>query len=153
MKDDLQWMTTFGGRRPSVEDDLWWKKTYGGRRPLVEDDLLWKTTFSGRRLLVEDDPCMLPSPLWGIFKTRSKYYHHIGATCWPTVGGGVWRGSAKSPSLTLLLKPFLPTFLFKVWIILIYWRKTTYYTVLRRMSKAATETNSGHQNYFSMHFK
>ena len=24
-------------------------------------------TFGGRRLLVEDDPCMLPSPLCGIF--------------------------------------------------------------------------------------
>ena len=39
----------------------------GGRRPLVEDNLKWKTTFVGRRLLVEDDPCMLPSPLCGIF--------------------------------------------------------------------------------------
>ena len=35
--------------------------------PLVEDDLQWKTTFGGRHLLVEDDPCMLPSPLCGIF--------------------------------------------------------------------------------------
>ena len=34
---------------------------------MVEDDLQWKTTYSGRRLLVEDIPCMLPSPLCGIF--------------------------------------------------------------------------------------
>ena len=36
---------------------------------MVEDDLQWKTTFGGRLLLLEDDPCMLPSPLCGIFKT------------------------------------------------------------------------------------
>ena len=36
----------------------------------MEDNLWWKTTFVGRRLLVEDDPCMLPSPLCGIFGTR-----------------------------------------------------------------------------------
>ena len=67
MEDDLYWKTTFGGRQPSVDDDFRWKTTFGGRRPLVEEDLRSKTTFGGRRLLVEDDPCMLPSPLCGIF--------------------------------------------------------------------------------------
>ena len=28
---DLQWRTTFSGRRPSVEDDLLWKMTFGGK--------------------------------------------------------------------------------------------------------------------------
>ena len=56
-----------GGRHPSVEDDLRWKTTFGRRRPMVEDNLRRKTTFGERRLLVEDDPCMLPSPLCGIF--------------------------------------------------------------------------------------
>ena len=36
MEDELQWKTTFGGRRPPVET------TFGGRQPLVEDDLQWK---------------------------------------------------------------------------------------------------------------
>ena len=70
VEDDLQRKTTFGGRRPLVEDDLWWKT------PLVEDGLQWKTTFGGRRPMVENDlqwktnfvdPCMLPTPLCGIF--------------------------------------------------------------------------------------
>ena len=38
----------------------------------MEDDLRWKTTFGGRRLLVEDNPCMLPSPLCGIFNITSQ---------------------------------------------------------------------------------
>ena len=78
VEDNLWWKTTSVGRRPLVEDDLWWKTTFSGRRlsveddlrwkvTMVEDDLRWKTTFGGRRLLVEDDPCMLPSPLCGIF--------------------------------------------------------------------------------------
>ena len=67
LEDDLWWKMTFGGRRPLVEDHFWWKTTFGGRQPLVEDDLWWKTAFGGKRLLVEDDPCMLPSPLCGIF--------------------------------------------------------------------------------------
>ena len=56
-----------------MEDDLWWKRTFVGWQPLVgrlpsvEDDLRWKTTFGERRVLVEDDPCILPSPLCGIF--------------------------------------------------------------------------------------
>ena len=62
-----------GGRRPLVEDDLWWKTTFGGRQLLVEDDLWWKTTFGGRQLLVEDNPCMLPSPLCGIFCITNRY--------------------------------------------------------------------------------
>ena len=66
MEDDLRWNKTFGGIKLLVEDDLRWKTTFGGRRPSVEDNFWWKTTFDGR-LLVEDDPCMLPSPLCGIF--------------------------------------------------------------------------------------
>ena len=38
-EDDLQWKTTFGGRRPSVEDNLWWKITFGERRTSEEDNL------------------------------------------------------------------------------------------------------------------
>ena len=67
--------TTFGRRRPSVEDDLRWKTTFGGRRPSVEDDLRWKTTFGGRRpsgRRPSVDPCMLPSPLCGIFSKGAK---------------------------------------------------------------------------------
>ena len=82
MEDGLWWKTTFGGRWPLVEDDLWWKMTFSGRRPSVEDDLWLKTTFDGGRPVVEDnlrwkttfngrwpllDPCMLPTPLCGIF--------------------------------------------------------------------------------------
>ena len=84
VEDDLWWRTTSVGRRPLVEDDLWRKTIFGGRRvsvedhlrwktPLVEDDLWWKTTFTGRQLLVEDDPCMLPSPLCGIFCITNRY--------------------------------------------------------------------------------
>ena len=36
----------------------------------MEDNLWWKATFGGRQLLVEDNPCMLPSPLCGIFSVR-----------------------------------------------------------------------------------
>ena len=67
LEDNLRWKTTYGGRQPSAEDDLRQKTTFGGRQPLVEDNLWWKTTFGGRQLLEEDDPCMLPSPLCGIF--------------------------------------------------------------------------------------
>ena len=78
--------TTFGGRRPLVEDNFWWKMIYSGRLPAVEEKLQWKITLGGRRPLVEDnledyqrwkmnisgrrpslDPCMLPTPLRGIF--------------------------------------------------------------------------------------
>ena len=45
VEDNLQWKTTFSGRRPLVEDDLPKKTTFSGRQPLVEDDLRWKTTF------------------------------------------------------------------------------------------------------------
>ena len=55
LEDNLQWKTTFGGRRLSGEDNLWWKTTFIGRRPLVEDDLWWKTTFGGGQPLVEDN--------------------------------------------------------------------------------------------------
>ena len=55
VEDNLQWKTTFGGRRPSEEDDLRWKTTFGGRRPSGEDDLGWKTTFSGRQHSLEDN--------------------------------------------------------------------------------------------------
>ena len=71
MEDDHWWKMTFGGRQPLQEDDLWWKMKFGERRPLVEDDLRWKITFSDRQLLVEDDPCMLSSPLCGIFSECS----------------------------------------------------------------------------------
>ena len=58
-EDDLQWKTTFDGRRPSMEDDLWRKTTFERKQPLMEDDLeddiWWKTTFDGRRHLTEDD--------------------------------------------------------------------------------------------------
>ena len=43
---------------------------------MVEDDLWRKTTFGGRQLLVEDDPCMLPSPLCGIFFNLSLSNNH-----------------------------------------------------------------------------
>ena len=72
MEDDLQWKTTFSGRRPSVEDDLQLKTTFSGIWHLVEYNLRWKTTFGGRRLLVKDNPCMLPSPLCGIFWTKQS---------------------------------------------------------------------------------
>ena len=51
MEDDLRWKTTFNGRRPLMGDDLWWKTTFDGRRPLMEDNLWWKTTFDGRHLI------------------------------------------------------------------------------------------------------
>ena len=56
LEDNLRWKMTFIGRQPSV-----------GRRPLVEGNLCGKTTFSGRRPLL--DPCMLPTPLCGIFSS------------------------------------------------------------------------------------
>ena len=65
LKDNLQWKMTFGGRQPLVEDNLWWKTTFSGGWPLVENNLRWRTTFSGRQPSV--DPCMLLSPLGGIF--------------------------------------------------------------------------------------
>ena len=65
----------FRGRQSSVEDDLWWKTTFSGRRPPGEDVFRWKTTFGGRRLLVEEDPCMLPSPLCGIFDLQIVKEH------------------------------------------------------------------------------
>ena len=55
VEDELQLKMTFVGRGPSLEDNLQRKTTFGGRRPLVEDDLQWKTTFVGRWPLVEDD--------------------------------------------------------------------------------------------------
>ena len=48
-----------------MEDDLPWKTTFRGRGPSVEDNIRWKMTFSVRQPLV--DPCILPSPLCGIF--------------------------------------------------------------------------------------
>ena len=69
VEDTLQWKTPFVGRRPSLEDDLCWKTTFGGRQSSVEDDLRWKMTFGGRRSSV--DPCMLPTPLCGIFHFSS----------------------------------------------------------------------------------
>ena len=65
LEDDLWWKMNFSGRRPSVEDYLCWKTTFSGRYPLVEDNLWWKTALGGRQPSV--DPCMLPSPLCGIF--------------------------------------------------------------------------------------
>ena len=58
-----------------MEDDLSWKTTYGGSQPLEKDDQRWKTTFGG--------PCMLPTPLCGIFlteETQSSTYICVGAT-------------------------------------------------------------------------
>ena len=72
VEDDLWGKTTFGGRQPLLKDDLRWKTTFSERRPVVEDDLQWKTTFSGRRPLL--DPCMLPTPLCGIFWKYPKFY-------------------------------------------------------------------------------
>ena len=66
------------------------KTTFGGRRPSVEDDLRWRTTFGGRRLLVEDDPCMLPSPLCGIFS------YGLSSKC------VVWQTTNKSHNLIYL---------------------------------------------------
>ena len=57
--------TTFGGRQPLLEENLWWKTTIVERRPSVVDDLRWKMTLSGRQPSL--DPCMLPTPLSGIF--------------------------------------------------------------------------------------
>ena len=65
---------TFDGRRPSVEDDLLWKTTFVGRQPIVEDYLQWQTTFSGRRPSL--DPCMLPTPLCGIFLLYELIFVH-----------------------------------------------------------------------------
>ena len=70
MEDVLRWKTPFGGRRLLVEDDLG-KTTLDGRRQLVEDNLSWKMTLGGRRPSV--DPCMLPSPLCGIFLKPSWF--------------------------------------------------------------------------------
>ena len=85
MEGNSQWKTTIDGRQPLVEDNFWLKESkiwyvdcshkykmnkgvmVGGRRPSVEDNLRWKTTFGKSHLLVEDDPCMLPTPLCGIF--------------------------------------------------------------------------------------
>ena len=39
MEEDLQWKTTFDGRRPLSEDDLRRKTTFDERRPVTEDDL------------------------------------------------------------------------------------------------------------------
>ena len=50
-----------------VEDKLRRKTTFSVRQPSMEDNLWWKATFGGRQLSVEDNPCMLPSPLCGIF--------------------------------------------------------------------------------------
>ena len=87
VEDKLQWKTTFGGTQPSVEHDFWCKTTFGGRQPSVEDDLRWKTIFSGKRPSLEDglqlemtfaerqpsvDPCMLHSPLCGIFFYKNQ---------------------------------------------------------------------------------
>ena len=87
--DDLWWKTTFGGKWSTVEDNLWWNPTFSGRLPAVEEKLQWKITLGGRRPLVEDnledyqmkmnisgrrpslDPCMLPTPLRGIFRQRA----------------------------------------------------------------------------------
>jgi hypothetical protein len=66
MEDNLQWKTTFNGRRPPMEDDLkWkttsnrsglqWKTTSNGRQPPMEDDLQWKKTSNERRTTMEDD--------------------------------------------------------------------------------------------------
>ena len=71
VEDDLQWKTTIDGRWSSVDDKLWWKRTFGERRPSLEDDLQWKTTFSGRWPLL--DPCLLPTPLCGIFQISLKF--------------------------------------------------------------------------------
>ena len=71
VEDDLWWKTTFGGRHPSMEDHLWGKITFGGRQPSVEYDIRWKTIFSGRQPLV--DPCMLPTPLGGIFVITHRH--------------------------------------------------------------------------------
>ena len=62
---------TFDGRRPSVEDDLQWKMTFGGRRPVVEEDLQWKINFNRRQPVL--DPCMLPTPLFGIFSEYALF--------------------------------------------------------------------------------
>ena len=85
VEDDLRWKTTFSRIWPAVEDDLWWKTNFGGRHPSQEDNLQRKTTFGGRWLLVEDDlwwkmtfigrrpsvdPCMLPTPLCGMFSSK-----------------------------------------------------------------------------------
>ena len=53
-EEDLQWKTTFDGRRPSMEDDLQWKTTSDGRCPLMEDDLWQKTTFDKIQPLTKD---------------------------------------------------------------------------------------------------
>ena len=49
------WNTTFGGTQPSVDYNLWWKTTFGGRWP-------------------SDDPCMLLSPLCGIFSPKWRKF-------------------------------------------------------------------------------
>ena len=64
VEDNLWWKTTLGGRQIRVEEPLV-ETTLVERQPWVEDDLRWKMNFGGRRPSV--DPCMLPSPLCGIF--------------------------------------------------------------------------------------
>ena len=73
---------TFCGRRPLVDEDFRWMMTFGGRQHLVEEDIWWKTTFSGRRPSL--DPCMLPTPLCGIFCVMYNIFwcfmHRMGGT-------------------------------------------------------------------------
>ena len=57
MEDSLQWMTTFNGRRPSMEGDLQWKTAFDGKQPSMEDNIWWKTTFDGIWPLMLDKIC------------------------------------------------------------------------------------------------
>ena len=91
VEDNLQCKVTFGERQPSVEDDPRRKMTFCGRRLLLEDDLCWKTTFVGRQTTEKDGlwwkttddfqwkttfggPCMLPTPLCGIFTNKRPWF-------------------------------------------------------------------------------
>ena len=63
----VEWVIELDKRDEGHITDTDTNTDIGGRRPVVEDDIRWKVTFNGGQLSVEDDPCMLPSPLCGIF--------------------------------------------------------------------------------------
>ena len=69
MEDDLQWNTTFDGRRPAMEDDLRWKTTFDGRQPLMEDNLKNKYNLKMKKIMFLS--------LVGLLRQRSDYCHRV----------------------------------------------------------------------------
>ena len=70
MEDDLRWM----------EEDLQWKTTFDGRRPSIEDILRWKTTDGGR--VIKGEVFLQKSfPYSGhmcrLLRRRSDYCHRV----------------------------------------------------------------------------